>query len=93
MKEAIKILQEKRTTLQQILDAKVGETFDEGEAFQSEVKGKLSELQKAIRILEQSESKNLKQAHVIKSVCECKSINDWEWQNNIKTCNRCGKAM
>ena len=48
MNEAIKILEEKRKTLQQMLDENVGETFDEGELFQEELKRKLSEIETAL---------------------------------------------
>ena len=51
MKEAIKILEEKRKTLQQMIDAEVGETFDEGELFQAELKQKLSEIETALNLI------------------------------------------
>lgn len=49
--EAYKILEERRKTLQQMYDAGVGETFDEGELFRAELKDRISNLEAALNFI------------------------------------------
>jgi len=49
--EAYKILEQRRVTLQQMVDANIGVTFDEGELFQAEFKERLSNIEAALSFI------------------------------------------
>jgi hypothetical protein len=53
----------------------------------------LMELLKTIDATEKSESKNLKQAHVIKSVCHCKNPEPFTEPNLREYCWKCDKRI